>query len=300
MGLGDEFIVLGNDPSWALQHDPDNLLRTKPECQGEVLLHVPTGQIINWITDPEGNVRMFLQPFREDGTVDPEAAVMLPLGFDEFMDDGEGNDGEGDGGERPLTEKDKRRKKWEEEDKRRREKWEKEDKDRAEAQLQEDAEFLQKVYEEAEVDRLKALAQEEKFALQLLDDEEAPAEDQSLTDRPVGGDEDAEREVTAATTEKELSVDKVERDGGVEGGNKAGDEEVEEEDEDEDDGKPTSFGKVAMVDSEALTVKPSTCRSSESTGPRFPPFPTVFASLSMHVQVFVFLSSAFDLPRDTC
>lgn len=57
---------------------------------------------------------------------------MLLLGFDEFMDDGEGNDGEGDGGERFLMEKDKWWKKWEEEDKWWREKWEKEDKDRVE------------------------------------------------------------------------------------------------------------------------------------------------------------------------
>lgn len=102
-------------------------------------------------------------------------------------------------------------------------------------------------------------------------------------DRFVGGDEDVECEVMVVIIEKEFFVDKVECDGGVEGGNKVGDEEVEEEDEDEDDGKLISFGKVVMVDFEVLMVKLLICCSLESIGFWFLFFLIVFVFFSMYV-----------------
>ena len=79
----DEFVVLGNTPSALGDLNPLNKARARKDRQGEVLLHVPTGRIINWTTDKEGQLRFFYQPLTENGKVIPEAAIPLPLGFDE-------------------------------------------------------------------------------------------------------------------------------------------------------------------------------------------------------------------------
>jgi len=40
-------------------------LMALPELQGECLLHVPSRQIINWASDPEGKLRFFIQPLNK-------------------------------------------------------------------------------------------------------------------------------------------------------------------------------------------------------------------------------------------
>lgn len=108
-----------------------------PESEGqEVLLHVPTGQIINWATDDEGKVRMFLQPLTKDGSVDPELALPLPLGAKEFYgekataDDEEEDEGNANEGGNTLTEDEKLEKKWKDEDEERKRRWLEEDTER--------------------------------------------------------------------------------------------------------------------------------------------------------------------------
>ncbi|KAL4182467.1 hypothetical protein AMTRI_Chr11g150240 [Amborella trichopoda] len=74
-----EFVLINKEPV----PDPDNpskLIYT----EDPLILHTPTGRIINYIDDEEHGVRLFWQPQLENGEVDPEKAEFLPLGFDEF------------------------------------------------------------------------------------------------------------------------------------------------------------------------------------------------------------------------
>lgn len=78
--ISPEFILLNKerepDPN-----DPSKLVYT----EDPVILHTPTGRIINFIEDEEHGVRMFWQPLLKEGEdVDPEQLEFLPLGFDEF------------------------------------------------------------------------------------------------------------------------------------------------------------------------------------------------------------------------
>lgn len=75
-----EFVLINKelepDPE-----DPSKLVYT----EDPLILHTPTGRIINYIEDEEHGVRLFWQPPLKDGEdVDPEKVEFLPLGFDEF------------------------------------------------------------------------------------------------------------------------------------------------------------------------------------------------------------------------
>lgn len=274
----DEFVVLSNRDSDPMMQDPANL---DPEVEGDILLHVPTGQLINWAEDKDGNLRFFVQPVTEDGVIRPELAVPLPLGFDEFMGEVDSEGNKIDESRRNLTIEE--RQKLEKEDK-------KKEKDR---RLKEEIAEI----ERKESEKIKALEQElyvkdlenqlenalleERFIAEL----EADDEDE-LTSPEVGEvdtatmKEDIE-EVPSKDEEVEESVSNVEDAREVD--QKQGDnseDDGSEGDEDEEDKKPRSFGKVAMVSPEYAR----SCRQQVGAQPP-PTFPTVFASISLMTQV---------------
>ncbi|CAI5471689.1 unnamed protein product [Closterium sp. Yama58-4] len=83
----EEFVVLRNSPRLPerVGESAEEAEMRRADMQGQVLVHVPSRQIINWTTDDEGKLRLFVQPFTKDGKVDPSKARPLPLGFDEFI-----------------------------------------------------------------------------------------------------------------------------------------------------------------------------------------------------------------------
>ncbi|KAJ0266586.1 Protein TIC 100 [Hirschfeldia incana] len=75
-----EFVVLNKEPE-PDPEDPSKLVQT----EDPVILHTPTGRIINYIEDEKHGVRLFWQPpLKEGEDVDPSKVEFLPLGFDEF------------------------------------------------------------------------------------------------------------------------------------------------------------------------------------------------------------------------
>ncbi|CAA7027696.1 unnamed protein product [Microthlaspi erraticum] len=75
-----EFILLNKEPE-PDPEDPSKLVQK----EDPVILHTPTGRIINYVDDEKHGVRLFWQPPLEEGEeVDPSKAEFLPLGFDEF------------------------------------------------------------------------------------------------------------------------------------------------------------------------------------------------------------------------
>ncbi|XP_009616747.1 protein TIC 100 isoform X2 [Nicotiana tomentosiformis] len=75
-----EFILLNKEPE-PDPEDPSKLVYT----EDPVILHTPTGRIINYVEDEEHGVRLFWQPpVKEGEDVDPDKVEFLPLGFDEF------------------------------------------------------------------------------------------------------------------------------------------------------------------------------------------------------------------------
>ncbi|KAL9247396.1 hypothetical protein vseg_020832 [Gypsophila vaccaria] len=76
-----EFVFLNKEPE-PDPNDPSKLIYTTDP----VILHTPTGRIINYIFDEEYGVRLFWQPILEEGEdIDPSKVEFLPLGFDEFF-----------------------------------------------------------------------------------------------------------------------------------------------------------------------------------------------------------------------
>ncbi|KAL3530429.1 hypothetical protein ACH5RR_009751 [Cinchona calisaya] len=75
-----EFILINKEPE-PDPEDPSKLIYT----EDPLILHTPTGRIINYVDDEEHGIRLFWQPpLKEGEDVDPEKAEFLPLGFDEF------------------------------------------------------------------------------------------------------------------------------------------------------------------------------------------------------------------------
>ncbi|XP_031401384.1 protein TIC 100 [Punica granatum] len=74
-----EFVLLNKEP------DPDNDDPSQQYPEDPVILHTPTGRIINYVEDEEHGIRLFWQPPLKDGEeMDPAKAEFLPLGIDEF------------------------------------------------------------------------------------------------------------------------------------------------------------------------------------------------------------------------
>ncbi|KAK6776473.1 hypothetical protein RDI58_027474 [Solanum bulbocastanum] len=75
-----EFILLNKEPE-PDPEDPSKLVYT----EDPVILHTPTGRVINYVEDEEHGVRLFWQPpVKEGEDVNPDKVEFLPLGFDEF------------------------------------------------------------------------------------------------------------------------------------------------------------------------------------------------------------------------
>ncbi|ESW22100.1 hypothetical protein PHAVU_005G127300 [Phaseolus vulgaris] len=75
-----EFVLINKEPE-PDPEDPSKLIYT----EDPLILHTPTGNIINYIEDEEYGIRLFWQPpLKEGEDVDPEKVVFLPLGYDEF------------------------------------------------------------------------------------------------------------------------------------------------------------------------------------------------------------------------
>ncbi|KAA0033375.1 protein TIC 100 [Cucumis melo var. makuwa] len=75
-----EFVLVNKEPE-PDPEDPSKHVYT----EDPLILHTPTGRLINYIEDEEYGVRMFWQPpLKEGEDVDPEKVDFLPLGFDEF------------------------------------------------------------------------------------------------------------------------------------------------------------------------------------------------------------------------
>nr|KYP51840.1 hypothetical protein KK1_026365 [Cajanus cajan] len=76
-----EFVLINKEPE-PDPEDPSKLICT----EDPLILHTPTGNIINYVEDEKYGIRLFWQPPLGKGEdVDPEKAVFLPLGYDEFF-----------------------------------------------------------------------------------------------------------------------------------------------------------------------------------------------------------------------
>ncbi|PON46014.1 MORN motif [Parasponia andersonii] len=73
-----EFVLVNTKEPEPDPKDPSKLVHT----EDPLILHTPTGRLINYVDDEEHGIRLFWQP--EDGVVDPEKVEFLPDGFDEF------------------------------------------------------------------------------------------------------------------------------------------------------------------------------------------------------------------------
>lgn len=75
-----EYIFVNKEPE-PDPEDPSKLIYT----EDPLILHTPTGRLINYIEDEEHGVRLFWQPpLKEGEEPDPGKIEFLPLGFDEF------------------------------------------------------------------------------------------------------------------------------------------------------------------------------------------------------------------------
>ncbi|KAG4981030.1 hypothetical protein AAZX31_12G171100 [Glycine max] len=76
-----EFVLINKEPE-PDPEDPSKLIYT----EDPLILHTPTGNIINYVEDEKYGIRLFWQPPLGKGEdVDPEKAVFLPLGYDDFF-----------------------------------------------------------------------------------------------------------------------------------------------------------------------------------------------------------------------
>ncbi|MCO5609935.1 hypothetical protein L7F22_064170 [Adiantum nelumboides] len=270
----DEYVVLENTPSIYDDLDPENGERASEDLQGEVILHVPTGRIINWYTDKEGQLRFFYQPITENGEVIPEAIIPIPTGFDEALKD------EGDASEQKKTTKknifQRLKEAWNQtseeyrKDRQRRNeelksKWEQED---------EAAEYRRKLKKgernlayQIEVEKRRAkrmskssLEGELTDAGESLEGQQEPVEEAKSWDTDANG-----------SKEDEESKESEEND------SQGNQEDIQEDDE--DDKKPKSFGKVAML---AIEDERAGCKDvKHERQDRGFIFPTAFASLTL-------------------
>ncbi|KAI3520589.1 hypothetical protein L1887_10039 [Cichorium endivia] len=79
-----EFILINKDPK-PDPEDPSKMVYT----EDPVILHTPTGRIINYVDDEEHGIRLFWQPTLEDGEdvdFDPSKVDFLPLGDEELFE----------------------------------------------------------------------------------------------------------------------------------------------------------------------------------------------------------------------
>ncbi|MFQ6657759.1 hypothetical protein Gotur_027301, partial [Gossypium turneri] len=209
-----------------------------------LILHTPTGRLINYIEDEEHGVRLFWQPpVKEGEEIDPKKAKFLPLGFDEFY------------GREVIQKRDNiwkrlitaienalkpgfdKLEKWTEEKKK--------------------AGELKMKLIEKELDLIEAeLCLEE--AIEDMDEELKKKEKEEEKKMEMGLLEDEDASVVANLEDKAIPKDDVDK---VVDEEEDGEEEEEEEDDD-DDVTPSSFGSVAGNQKEKKPGEPPFSSSS--------------------------------------
>ncbi|MBA0847700.1 hypothetical protein Goshw_021683, partial [Gossypium schwendimanii] len=232
--------------------DPSKLIYT----EDPLILHTPTGRLINYIEDEEHGVRLFWQPpVKEGEEIDPKKAKFLPLGFDEFY------------GREVIQKRDNiwkrlittienalkpgfdKLEKWTEEKKK--------------------AGELKMKLIEKELDLIEAeLCLEE--AIEDMDEELKKKEKEEEKKMEMGLLEDEDTSVVANLEDKAIPKDDVDKVVDEEEDGEEEEEEEEEEEDDDDDVTPSSFGSVAG--------------NQKEKKPREPPFSSsslLFASCSL-------------------
>ncbi|XP_059310854.1 protein TIC 100 [Lycium ferocissimum] len=209
-----EFVLLNKEPE-PDPEDPSKLVYTEEP----VILHTPTGRIINYVEDEEHGVRLFWQPPVKDGEdVDPDKVQFLPLGFDEFYGRGTAVKSDNvwkrfvtslENACKPMFEK--------------MEKWTEEKKKAGEMKM----ELLKKEFELAEAELSL------KEALEDMDEELKRMQEEEEKKVKMGTQEEDDIATSEEPTDK-LEKTWVEK----------REDEEEEEEEDEEEGTASSFGFV--------------------------------------------------------
>ncbi|CAJ1955801.1 unnamed protein product [Sphenostylis stenocarpa] len=232
-----EFVLINKEPE-PDPEDPSKLIYT----EDPLILHTPTGHIINYVEDEKYGIRLFWQPpLKEGEDVDPEKAVFLPLGYDEFF--GVETDKKKDniwlriilGIENACKPWLDKLDKWTEEQKKIKEEEKKEiEKDvellEAEIALEEAVEDLEKLL------RRREKEEEKKAEMGLLDDDDDDDDDDDVASVPKQDEKASAKveEVTPAKVEEESPAEVEEED----------DDNDDGDDEDEDTSAQSSFGSV--------------------------------------------------------
>ncbi|RDX60764.1 Protein TIC 100, partial [Mucuna pruriens] len=251
-----EFVLINKEPE-PDPEDPSKLIYT----EDPLILHTPTGHIINYVEDEKYGIRLFWQPPLKKGEdVDPEKAVFLPLGYDEFfgLDTDEKNEGTWmriihaiENAFKPWFDK---LDKWTEEQKKIKE----EEKKAIEEELELiEAEIdLEEAIEDMEELLRKREKEEEKKAEMGLEDEKEEEKKAEMGLEDEDEDEDDDDDMISITKQDEKAPAKVEEEAPEvkeEAPAEVEEEapaEVEEEDdeegddEDEDNSAQSSFGSV--------------------------------------------------------
>ncbi|XP_034688262.1 protein TIC 100 [Vitis riparia] len=218
-----EFVLVNKEPE-PDPEDPSKLICT----EDPLILHTPTGRLINYVEDETHGLRLFWQPPLKDGEdVDPEKAPFLPLGFDEFYGREVSTQDENiwkrlitavENACNPVLEK---LEKWSEEKKK-------------------ESEMKRKLME-AELEFIEAeLCLEE--AIEDMDDElkKKEKEEEKKMERGFQEEEDT---FTLSNQDENVSAEKVDEEREGEGEGEGDGEEEDGEEEDEEDA-PSSFGTV--------------------------------------------------------
>ncbi|KAG2371481.1 Protein TIC 100 [Vigna angularis] len=219
-----EFVLINKEPE-PDPEDPSKLIYT----EDPLILHTPTGHIINYIEDEHYGIRLFWQPpLKEGEDVDPEKAVFLPLGYDEFFGHETDKKKESillrillaiENACKPWLDK---LDKWTEEQKKIKEEEKKE--------LEEDLELL-----EAEIGLEEAVEEMERL-LRIREKEEEKKAEMGLVD---DDEEDGDYDMASVPKQGEEAPAKVEEEAPAEV-----EEEDDDDDEDEDNSAQSSFGSV--------------------------------------------------------
>ncbi|GJP51767.1 hypothetical protein CLOM_g10910 [Closterium sp. NIES-68] len=308
----EEFVVLRNTPRLperAGESAEEEEMR-RADMQGEVLVHVPTRQIINWTTDDEGKLRLFVQPFPKDGKVDPSKARPLPLGFDEFIkgeemeeeEDEDEDEEESEEARRLKTpeqlqrDAERRRAKAAEARRRKVARWERSVRNQAASRREKrEEEWAQ---QDAEEEELRQLEEDEwEREGDLMEAEFEARLDAAEGILPEGGEEEDAEEgegegkageegvAAGGTKAAAAAAGSVKAAGGGAGEEEESESESDDDDDDDDEEerKPRSFGTVAMAGSEGR--EEGMAGEGWLRGPAAGSSTTVFASISLSSQV---------------
>ncbi|KAH7292956.1 hypothetical protein KP509_28G005300 [Ceratopteris richardii] len=276
----DDYVLLGSSPSALLDLNQENIERASKDLQGEVLLHVPTGAIINWYTNKDGQLQFFYQPITENGEVDLEGIVPIPTGFDEILRK-EDEVGKADTKKKRLFQK--IRDAWvntrEEYQKDRQSK--KQELERKWKQEDEIAEYQRRLRRaerrlalEIDMEKYRAKKMSKSVLEGEFDDSGESLEDQVEQDQ-----EDEVHDLEVSQDEKEEDMKGIEDEESQERTQLEETESQEEVLEDnEEEKKPRSFGKVAML---FIDKEQATRGGKVDAKERDSMLPTAFASLTL-------------------